>query len=179
MTIDRGTLERGNEPIEEQEERYAIRSDAEADRWLEKVREARVERDRLVSACKERIEEFNARIKAAENNCESETGYVLGLLFEYFATVPRKKTKTQESYALPSGKLVLKTASVAPRADDEKLLRWAQENAPEYVQTISKTRWSELKKALVLKDDHYIFVETGEIVDGLTPEEQPEKFEVK
>lgn len=160
-------------------EAYEIHSDAEADRAIEKIQDARAERDRLVEACNERIAEFEARIKAIEADCERETGYYTGLLFEYFGGVPHKRTKTQETYALPSGKLVLKRPAVAPRIDEERLLQWAQASAPEFVQTVVKTRWGDLKKQIVLKNDRYIFAETGEVVDGLTPEEQPERFEVK
>ena len=44
------------EPIErEYPEAYAICTDAEADRALEKIQDARAERDRMVAACRERI----------------------------------------------------------------------------------------------------------------------------
>ena len=163
----------------EPDERYRIKSDAEADRWVEKIREARADRDRLVNACNERIAEFEARAKAAEEDCEKETGFALGLLYEYFGSVDRKHSKTQESYSLPSGKLVYKKPTIAPRIDDERLLEWARASAPEYITTVQKAKWSDLKKALVLQDDHYIFSETGEVVDGLTPEEKEGGFDIK
>ena len=166
-------------PFEPEQERYHITSDAEADRWVEKIRDARAERDRFVNACNERIAEFEARAKAAEEECDKECGYALALLHEYFGTVERKRSKTQETYSLPSGKLVYKMPSIAPRIDEERLLNWVKAEAPEFVATTVKTKWGELKKALVLKDDHYIFTATGEIVDGLTPEEKEGGFDIK
>lgn len=163
----------------EPEERYRITTDAEADRYIEKVQDARAERDRIVAACKERIAEFEARIKAVEDECERECGFALGLLHEYFGTVPHKKTKTQETYALPSGKLVFKTPSIAPKTDDVRLLAWAQASAPDYVQTSYKAKWGELKKLLVLKGDRYIFTETGEVVDGVEPVQTEGGFDIK
>ena len=164
---------------EAEEERYCITSDGEADRWIEKVRKARAERDRLVAACQERIAEFEARAKAAEEECKRETDYALGLLYEYFDTVPHKKTTTQETYSLPSGKLVFKRPAIAPRIDEQTLFDWVKECAPDYVQTTQKTKWGELKKQLVLKDDKYVFTETGEVVPGLTPEQTEGGFDVK
>ena len=163
----------------EEKERYRITSDGEADRWIEKIRDARAERDRFVNACEERIAEFEARIKAAADECEQETGFALGLLHEYFGTVPHKKSKTQETYSLPSGKLVFKAPTIAPKKDEKALLEWVQSNAPEYVKTTCTTQWGELKKALLLKGDHYIYADTGEIVAGLTPEETEGGFDIK
>lgn len=166
-------------PFEPEDERYHITTDAEADRWVEKIRDARAERDRFVNACNERIAEFEARAKAAEEECDKECGYALALLHEYFGTVERKRSKTQETYSLPSGKLVYKMPSIAPRIDEERLLNWVKAEAPEYTTTTVKTKWGELKKALALKDNHYIFTATGEIVDGLTPEEKEGGFDIK
>ena len=158
---------------------YSIRTDAEADRAVEKIQDAIAERDRLVNACRERIAEFEARIEDAQSACERETGYYSGLLYEYFGTVPHKATKTQETYSLPSGKLVWKKESVSIRRDEDALLAWAKANAPQLVETTEKTRWGELKKALTEKDGRYIYAETGEVVPGLMPEEVPGRFEVK
>jgi hypothetical protein len=166
-------------PFEPEDERYHITTDAEADRWVEKIRDARAERDRFVNACNERIAEFEARAKAAEEECDKECGFALALLHEYFGTVERKHSKTQETYSLPSGKLIYKLPSIAPRIDEERLLNWVKAEAPEFVATTVKTKWGELKKALVLKGDHYIFTATGEIVDGLTPEEKEGGFDIK
>ena len=168
------------EPIErEYPEAYAICTDAEADRALEKIQDARAERDRMVAACRERIAEFEARIEAAEAACERETGYYTGLLYEYFGNVPHKATKTQETYSLPSGKLIWRKPSATIRRDEDALLAWAKASAPQLVETTEKARWGELKKALTEKDGRYNYTETGEVVPGLTPEEVPGRFEVK
>lgn len=163
----------------EHPEAYAIRTDAEADRALEKLHDARAEYERMENACRERIAEFEARIKTAQIAFEREVDYYVPLLHEYFGTVPHKATKTQETYSLPSGKLVWKKESVAIRRDEDTLLAWAKANAPQLVETTEKTRWGELKKALTEKDGRYIYADTGEIVPGLTPETVPGRFEVK
>ena len=177
MTQDRGTSELM--PFEPEEERYRITSDGEADRWIERIQDARAEHDRFVAACQERIAEFDTRIKAADEECEKEVAFALGVLREYFDTVPHKTTKTQESYSLPSGKLVFKRPTIAPRIDEQALFDWVKGNAPDYVQTTQKTKWGELKKQLVLKGDKYVFTETGEVVPGLTPEQTEGGFDVK
>ena len=49
--------------------------------------------------------------------------------------VPHKVTKTQESYALPSGKLVLKEQKPEWVHDDTQLLPWVKANLPEMIRT--------------------------------------------
>ena len=163
----------------EQPEAYAIRTDAEADRALEKIQDARAEYERLATACRERIAEFEARIEAAQAACEREVGYYSGLLHEYFGSVPHKATKTQETYSLPSGKLIWKKPSVTIRRDDEAVLEWAKHGAPWLVWNTPKLNWKALKEGLFEKDGRYIYADTGEVVPGLTPEEVPGRFEVK
>ena len=163
----------------EHPEAYAIRTDAEADRALEKIQDARAEYERMATACRERIAEFEARIEAAQAAEGKPRHIPTGLLYEYFGNVPHKATKTQETYSLPSGKLIWKQPSVTIRRDEDALLAWAKASAPQMIETTEKTRWGELKKRLTEKDGRYIYTETGEVVPGLTPEEVPGKFEVK
>ena len=163
----------------EHPEAYAIRTDAEADRALEKIKDARAEYERMENACRERIAEFEARIKTAQIAFEREVDYYVRLLHEYFCSVPHKATKTQETYSLPSGKLVWKKESVSIRRDEDTLLAWAKANAPQLVKTTEETCWNDLKKALTEKNGRFIFAETGEVVPGLTLVEVPGRFEVK
>lgn len=64
--------------------------------------------------------------------------------------------------------------------NDEALLAWAQDNAPEFVKVPAPSVvWGELKKAVVAAGDKVLLKETGEIVSGLTPKERAVKFEVE
>ena len=177
MTQNPGTPELM--PFEPEEERYHITSDGEADRWIERIQDARAEHDRFVAACAERIAEFEARIKAADDECVKEVAFALGVLREYFDTVPHKTTKTQESYSLPSGKLVFKRPAIAPRIDEQTLFDWVKGNAPDYVQTTQKTKWGELKKLLSIVGEVAMITETGGIVEGVNVTDEPAAFSVK
>ena len=157
---------------------FVIDDDVKADWALERIAEERAEAERLKAVCQARIEEFEQRIEAIDKRCENNTGYLIALLSDYFASVPHKATKTQETYALPSGKLVYKRPGKTAVRDDNALLAWAKANAPEFIQTTEKAQWASLKKELAESGDHYIYKATGEVVEGVHLEETPGKFDV-
>lgn len=159
------------------EEKFVIDNDKKADWALEQIKEKEEERDRLIDIAKEKIQDLNLQIEALEAKCNNETGYLKGLLAEYFNTVPHKETKTQETYQLLTGKLVYKKPSVKINHDDEKLIEWLSET--EYVETKQALKWGEYKKNLIVQGDDVIDTETGEVVEACSIEEVPASFEVK
>lgn len=160
-------------------ETFTITDDSKADWAIDRIAEERAERDRLVNACDMRIETFERRKEQAVSDCENRTAFLLNALADYFSRVPHKATKTQESYALPSGKLVLRHPSPKIVRDEGKLLKWARENFPNLIATTENVDWANLKKALKAVDDHYIDPKTGVVVDGVKLEELPDSFDVK
>lgn len=63
---------------------------------------------------------------------------------------------------------------------EDKLLSWAQANAPEFVKTPAPTVvWGDLKKAVVVAGSKVLLKETGEVVEGLEPKERAVKFDVE
>ena len=94
-------------------------------------------------------------------------------LRDYAEMVPMKETKTQKSYPVPGGRLVLKKATTKLAHDDEKILAALRDQGrTEYIKTVTveKLDWAGLKKEVT---------ETGELVDGITIEEVPETFTVQ
>lgn len=99
-------------------------------------------------------------------------------LEDYFQTVPHRETKTTESYALPSARLVRKAQQPIYHRDDETLLQWLETSAPELVRAKWEPNWAELKKRIVIAGGAAVFAETGEIVEGVRVEERGPKFTV-
>ena len=95
------------------------------------------------------------------------------LLEDYSRTVPMKETKTQFSYALPGVKLVWKKQKANILHDDEKIIEALKSSGKtEFIKeiTVEKLDWVGLKKR---------FTEDGEMVDGISVQIEPERFEVK
>ena len=151
---------------------FVIDTDAKAEWALKKIREARADRDKWVEWYTDKIAEIKAQTDFDTLNLEH-------MLAEYFATVPHKKTKTQESYKLPGGKLVLKTQNPEYNRDDARVIDWLKKNGQaQFVKVEEKLDWAALKSATAVFDGH-IVTEDGEIIDGVEVINRDAKFVVE
>ena len=153
-------------------EGFVIDTDAKAEWALRKIKEARSDRDRWV-------EWYESKIKEITEQTDCNTMNLERMLAEYFASVPHKKTKTQESYSLPGGKLILKTQNPEYKRDDKTVIEWLkQNNGSEYIKVKEELAWSDLKaKSAVLNGK--LFSEDGEEIPGVEVINRPEKFVVE
>lgn len=158
---------------------FEINDDATAEWALKKVLSAKRERERLLALIKTEREDLDRKEERAEKRYEADTSYLLSKLNAYLDKVERKKTKTQESYQLLSGKLVRKFATQKLVPDDEALLEWCKKNAPEYIKHEETPMWSKVKSKFAIANGIVICAETGECVTCVSVEEKPSAFEVK
>ena len=155
-------------------ERFVIDDDAKADWAVRKIKEAEAEIISWRSYYKDSLEKIEKRQTARIN-------YLQYLLRGYFNTVPHKDTKTQSSYELPSGKMLLKHPGPKFDTDDEALLGWLKENGlTDFIKTEVKEKplWGELKKTVTINGETVV-TEDGEIVPGVTVIPQEPTFEIK
>lgn len=153
-------------------ESFVIDTDAKAEWALRKIKEARADRDTWVAWYKEKIVEITAQTDADTANLER-------MLLDYFASVPHKKTKTQESYKLPGGKLVLKTQNPEYKRDDKTVIEWLKQNGQDnFVKVKEELDWAGLKEATEIFNGH-IVTEDGEIVPGVEVVDREAKFVVE
>ena len=97
----------------------------------------------------------------------------------YFDTLPHKVTKTQESYPLPSGKLVRKHQDPEFVRDDEELLSWLKDNNGEkFIKVKESPDWAGLKKTLTVLGETVVD-ENGEIIPCIKATERPDVFKVE
>lgn len=162
------------EVLEEQEELedVAIFDDTSAEMLLKRIREADEQYERM-EAWYDRQKE---KAKALHDRTVEWAERCLRAYFEY---LPVKKTKTQMSYELPSGKLVLKAQQPEYERSDETLIPWLKENKPEFIKIKESTDWMELKKVLQIgPDGTTMCTEDGEVVPGIKVEPREPKFTV-
>ena len=161
-----------SELLKAETEGFVIDTDAKAEWALNKIREARADRDTWIEWYKSKIAEITEQTDFDTMNLER-------LLAEYFATVPHKKTKTQESYKLPGGKLVLKTQNPEYKRDDKTVIDWLKNNAHgQYVKVKEELDWAGLKDATAVFEGH-IVTEDGEIIPGVEVTNRDAKFIVE
>lgn len=161
-----------SELLKAEAEGFVIDTDAKAEWALQKIREARADRDRWVAW-------YTDKIKEIKEQTDFDTMNLERMLAEYFATVPHKKTKTQESYKLPGGKLVMKTQNPEYKRDDKTVIDWAKVNGmAQFVKVKEELDWAGLKDATEVFEGH-IVTEDGEIVPGIEVVNRDAKFSVE
>lgn len=151
---------------------FRIEDDKQADWAMKKIREAREDTARWRAYYAGQL----ARIEKANEDTES---YFTALLECYFGQVPHKATKTQESYRLPSGKLVRKAQQPSYERDEDTLLAWAHASCPEVIRTKESVSWEQLKKRVEWSPDgEAIALGTGEIIPGVKAVQRDPVFQV-
>lgn len=160
--------------MSELEERWIIKDDKSAEWALKKIREAQEDTARWNTY-------YAAQMEAIERQNADTVAYFTALLEAWFKTVPHKATKTQESYQLPSGKLVRKLQQPAYERDADALLAWAKSSFPEAVKVKEEASWTDIKNRIgkVMPDGSAVDKETGEIIDGVTVIERDPVFKVE
>lgn len=155
--------------------------DVSAESVLLRIAAERAESERLNATRRKMIDMYAQGIRDEEARCQRRCAHLEKLLSDYFATVPHKVTKTQQTYALPSGKLVMKQPPTQFKRDDAALGEWLKASGyTDLVETKLEPKWGELKKrgVQVLEDGQCVYAETGEIIPGVTASVPAPVFQV-
>lgn len=163
----------------EEQEQFVVDNDGKAEWAIKKIAEETAEAKRLTDVCDEMIAEYALKKLRYAEQLESKIAYFKGLLNGYFLTVPHKETKTQESYSLPSGKLVLKYPKPKFEVDNDKLADFLITNGyNDFVEETPKAKWGEFKKTVAILGEKVIDA-NGQIVEGVSVEMTQPEFEVE
>ncbi len=157
---------------------FHIDNDNKADWAVRQILKGRAETERLKAIADAEIAELNEKKKALQERQETRENHFKALLHAYFDIVEKATTKTQASYKLLNGKLVLKKQQPEYLRDEAALVGWAKQAAPAFVQVTESVAWGELKKATETQGDKVIYKDTGEVVPGVVAVERPDVFEV-
>ena len=145
---------------------FEIDSDDKAEWALQKIEENQKEFDRLSKLAENQIEQIKLKLEKAKTQNENSRCFFTEKLKTYFNNVEHKKTKTQESYKLLSGTLVMKKGKDKIEKDDDELLIFIkQNNLNDFIKTKESVSWSDFKKGLFIKTKEVEDAETGEVVE--------------
>ena len=155
-----------------EEEEIEVRSTIEAKWQFEQRRKIIDDRDELIAYYEDQI----AKVKA---DADYKIGFIDRALYAFFQTVEHKKTKTQESWSIPAGKLMLKKQAPEFKRDDKAVIDWLkQNNGTEYVKTVESLDWANLKKDTTVVGNAIVNSD-GEIIPGVEVIEREDKFVVE
>lgn len=168
------------EVAQDDKKEFKIVSDLMAEWAIKKISKATEEYERLVRLANDEIKQINSRMMQEENKYINSTGYLKNKLFEYFCKVAHKETKTQETYKLLSGTLVLKKPckKINKPLDQDLLNILHQTGENEFIEMIEKPKWAEYKKTLTITPDGTVVNANGEIV-SIEAIDEPGEFNVK
>lgn len=155
-----------------QEHGFVVDDDQKAEWCIRKITEAKKE-------MMDWIEFYVAQTDKVKDRCQRRIQFFEAMLEQYFRTVPHKQTKTQESYQLPSGKLVVKKQQPEYIREDDRITEWLDQSGLDYL--IERTpKWGDMKKCLGLQvvGDQVVTAD-GEIIPGLAAVERPDVFKVE
>ena len=154
---------------EHAEELIEVRTDIEAG-WQLKQRKAIIEdRDELIAF-------YEERIKAVKEDAAFKIENIDRSLQAFFMTVPHKKTKTQEYYQHPLGKLMLKKQNPEYKRDEKTVIEWLKANGGEsFVKTVESLDWAGLKSETTVVGNGIVNSD-GEIIPGVEVVEREPKF---
>lgn len=160
------------------DETFIIDDDSKAEWAILKINAEKAELARMELVCNNMISQYKMRIEKAQNEYQSKTLYYRTQLLNYFNTIKPNETKTQQTYKLPSGTLKRKFGGIEYIRDDERLLRFIEneENYKPYVKISKSVDWASLKKSLIVKGDEVVDQITGEIVPGITIQQKEDRF---
>lgn len=161
------------EPDTTQDDGWTILDDKAAEWAINKIREAEQDTIYWQKFYQNQMDKIKAR-----NNGTIEV--MKRKLQAYFDTVPKRETKTQAKYPLPSADLVLKNREPKYEHDDDKLLPWLKANEyTESVRTKEEVAWSEAKKHFVLDGSGVVCdKDTGEVCEAVRIIPQDPEFRV-
>lgn len=151
---------------------FRVTDDQTADWCMEQIRNANEEKAKWK-------EFYDSRYKAVCESCDLTIANMEAMLHWYFDTVPHKVTKTQENYALPSGKLVVKKQEPEYERDEEALVEWLKANGGEtFVKVKETVDWAGLKGTLSVIGET-VADANGQIIPCIKATERPSVFKVE
>ena len=115
----------------------------------------------------------NQQVEKAQH----EITFFESLLREYADTLRAEDPKFK-SLVLPHGKISYRKQAAEYVRDNDRLLKWVKANRPEFVRIKEEPDWLNLKKEIAVSGEMAVD-KNGEIVDGVTVTERPDKFIVE
>lgn len=140
---------------------FAITNDQTAEWAVRKIREAEEDTKRWT-------EYYDKQLSAIRRANEDTVTRLTAYLADYFESVPHRKTKTQESYQLPSCKLILKARQLEYTRDEEALCNYLERTGrTDMIRITRRADWAALKKSVTVLPDGSCADEDGDIIEGL------------
>lgn len=163
-------------------ERFEVDNDMKAEWVLSKIRRIRADQKKETDELTRQMQFYKDQMDIIARNADEAVAFFESMLTGYFAERLEggftKSTKTQTTYKLPTGKLVLKKQAPEYERKDEDLLPWLKANRPDLVKVTESANWAELKKSIKINGENVVTAD-GEVIPGVKVTVREDKFEVE
>ena len=163
-------------------ERFTVDNDMKAEWVLSKIRSIRKDQKKECDELTRQMRFYQDQMDMISKQADDDVAFFESMLIPYFAERMEggftKSTKTQTSYKLPTGKLVLKKQAPEYERKDDELLPWLKANRPDLVKVTESANWAELKKSVKINGENVVTAD-GEVIPGVKVTEREDKFEVE
>jgi hypothetical protein len=163
-------------------ERFTVDNDMKAEWVLGKIRHIRADQKKEKDELTRQMQFYRDQMDLIDKQADDEVAFFESMLLPYFRERQdagfTKETKTQISYKLPTGKMMIKHQAPEYERNNSELLPWLKENRPELVKVEESPNWAELKKSIKVVGGS-VTTEDGELVPGVKVTEREDRFEVE
>ena len=163
-------------------ERFTVDNDMKAEWVLNKIRHIRADQKKECDELTRQMQFYKDQMDMVSKQADDDIAWFESMLTPYFAERMEngftKSTKTQTTYKLPTGKLVLKKQAPEYERKDDDLLPWLKQNRPDLVKVTESANWAELKKSVKINGENVVTAD-GEVVPGVKVTVREDKFEVE
>lgn len=168
--------------LDEQEgtekESFTVKDDSQANWALRKIKQMndQIEQNNALAQAEiDKIEQWN---QSENEKAQSSIDYFQGLLAEY-AMKKKAEDPKFKSLKLPNGRIGFRKQQPKWNYDDETVLEALKKaNMNDFINVKESPRKADIKKAFDVAGSQVVCPDTGLIIEGITIEEQPDKFNV-
>ena len=164
-------------------EQFVVDNDMKAEWCLSKIRKIREDQQTEIAELERQMQFYKDQKEMITAKADSDASFFEGMLQGYFNRRQEdgftKATKTQVSYKLPSGKLMMKHREPKFDVHDAETVAWLKENKmTDFIKVTEEVNWKELKKAVTVTGEAVTDAD-GQIIPGIEVTEREDEFVVE
>lgn len=166
------------EEVEQENKGFKV-TDIESANWcFRKLRALEAEEADYELLAQKEIDRISTWLNSKTESIENQKAFFEGLLTDY--ATDQRKSDPKFKISTPYGKVTFKKAQPKWNYDDAKVVECLKTAGyAEYIRTKEEINKPDLKKAATVINGIAVITETGEPIEGITIEEQPESINIK
>ncbi|SFJ82666.1 host-nuclease inhibitor Gam family protein [Thermoflavimicrobium dichotomicum] len=173
------SLEEFLEQQEQVNERFVVDSDEKANWVLRKLKHLQKKKQENIALAEAEIAKINAWLEHVNGDLDSQIQFFEDHLAEYAERLRQKDSKFK-SMKLPNGRFGFRKQPAKWHYDEKVLLNQLKENGRnDLIRIKEEIDKQAIKKQFKVIDGRVIDPETGEVINGVTVEEQGEKLKIE